>query len=53
MAGVTETVQIALRVPSEVRDELERIAERDDRNLSYIVRQAIRLYIEAQQKDAA
>ena len=53
MASVAETVQIALRVPVETRDELERIAERDDRNLSYIVRQAIRAYLEAQHQDAA
>lgn len=53
MASVTETVQIAARVPVDLRDKLEEIAERDDRNLSYLVRQAIKAYVEVREADAA
>lgn len=42
MASVTETAQIAARVPVDLIERLEAIAEFDDRTLSYVVRQALR-----------
>ena len=47
MASVTETVQIAARIPATLRDQLERIAKRRDRTVSYEIRQAIRTHVAA------
>lgn len=46
MASVSETTQIAARVPVELVERLERIAEADDRTVSYEVRQAIKAHVE-------
>jgi predicted transcriptional regulator len=53
VASVVETVQIAARVPVELRDQLEALAEEQDRSMSWVVRRAIREYVEAQEKEAA
>lgn len=53
MAGVTETVQIAARIPTNLRDELEKIAEREDRPLSYVLRQALKAHVEASKTKGA
>lgn len=53
MGDLAETVQIAARVPVELRDALERIGEDQDRNLSWLVRQALKAYVAEQDQDAA
>lgn len=46
MAGVTKTVQIAVRTDESLRDSLQEIAKTDDRQLSYVVRQALKEYVD-------
>lgn len=40
------TPQLTIRVPDDVRAELERIAAEKDRSLAYILLEAAKLYIE-------
>ena len=42
--------QINVRIPDEDRDKLEQIAQEQDRNISWLVRKAIQLYIQGQNK---
>lgn len=51
--GVEQTVQLAARVPEKLVDELTKIAEADDRTLSYVVRQALKEHVEKYTKAAA
>ena len=37
--------QLVARIPIEMRQELEQLAQEDDRSISYHVRQAIREYL--------
>lgn len=54
MGDLIDTVQIAARVPKSDRDALEAIAEREDRNLSYVIRRALRREVETNtEEDAA
>lgn len=54
MAGVAETTQLAARVPVDLLKQLQAVAEKHDRTLSYEVRQAIRAHVAFHnQKDAA
>ena len=53
MGDLIETVQIAARIPVELRDKLEELAKADDRNLSYLVRQALSAYVEARGQEEA
>lgn len=46
MASVTETTQIAARVPVELAEQLQRVAEDKDRTVSYEVRQAIKAHVD-------
>jgi predicted transcriptional regulator len=41
------TPQLTVRMPPEIRTELERIAKETDRSLAYIIIQACREYVEA------
>lgn len=45
MAAVTETAQIAARVPVDLIERAEAIAKADDRTLSYVVRLALKTYV--------
>ena len=40
------SAQIVVRVPTEMRDELRRLAERDERTVAQTVRLAIRRFLE-------
>ena len=42
--------QITVRIPDEDRNKLEQIAKEEDRKISYIVRKAIREYLDKQDK---
>lgn len=53
MASVTETVQIGVRVPKHIADELARIAESQDRTFSAEVRRALREYVQRERAEAA
>lgn len=46
MASVTETVQLAARVPVDLAERLAAVAKADDRTVSYAIRQAIREFVE-------
>lgn len=41
------SAQIVIRVPTEMRDELRRLAERDERTVAQTARLAIRRYLES------
>ncbi len=51
MPRVTETTQLAARVPVKLVKRLEKIAKADDRTLSYVVRVALREYADAVEND--
>ena len=53
MGDLIDTVHLAARIPAKDRDALQKIADADDRKLSYVVRQAIKAYIEAHEREAA
>lgn len=42
--------RIGIIIPDEMRDQLEEIAQEQDRNLSWIVRKALQQYIDGQQR---
>lgn len=46
MAGVVETTHLTARVPARLVDDLAKIAAADDRSVSYVVRQALREFVE-------
>lgn len=53
MADVTQTVQVAARVPSDLLARVEAVADADDRTVSYVIRQALVAYVQrAEQTDA-
>lgn len=41
---------VTIRIPTELKEKLMKIAKEDDRSLSYIIRLAIEQYIENQSK---
>jgi predicted transcriptional regulator len=49
----TQTERIDLRVDPELREALERIAVAKDRSLAWIVREALKRYVEEEQKRRA
>ena len=53
MDRVVETVQIAARIPADLRDQLEEIARRKDRTMSYELRQAVKAYVAAHEDEDA
>lgn len=46
MAAVTETTRIAARVPAELVERLARVADADNRTVSYEIRQALKVHVE-------
>lgn len=53
MTEVTQTVQLAARVPEDLVAALTEIAEADDRTLSYVVRQALKSFVENHSQEEA
>lgn len=53
MAAVTETVQIAARVPADLADRLAVLAEKAERSVSAELRVALRSYVEKAEREAA
>ena len=49
--GRTLTEAIRVRLSPELREDLERLAERDDRSVGAIVRRAIRDLLERERKE--
>lgn len=41
--------QINIRIPDEDKIKLEQIAQEEDRNISWLVRKAIQMYLEGRQ----
>ncbi len=50
---VIQTVQIAARIPSDLREQIEEIAKSHDRPFSYELRQALKAHVKANEQDAA
>lgn len=44
---------ISLRIPIELKDELDLVAKHLDRSVSWVVKQAIRQYVAAELKNVA
>lgn len=42
--------QHSIRIPSELSDELQQLADADDRSFNYMVEQALRAYVEMRRK---
>lgn len=53
MADVAETTQIAARVPVEMVEQLNAIADRNDRSTSAELRLALKAHIEAHREKGA
>lgn len=51
--AVTETTQVAARVPVDLVERLTRLAERNERSASAEVRLAIRAHVERAEQEAA
>jgi predicted transcriptional regulator len=53
--AVTQTVQIAARIPEDLEDALKDRAKEEDRTVSWLIRQALKEYVgyEPQKEDAA
>lgn len=50
---MTETVQIGVRVPKEIAEEIQRIAESQDRTFSAEVRRALREHVKRERREVA
>jgi metal-responsive CopG/Arc/MetJ family transcriptional regulator len=42
--------QHSIRIPSDLSDELQQLADADDRSFNYMVEQALRAYVESRRK---
>jgi predicted transcriptional regulator len=46
MLNMPKSVTISLAIPAELKEAIEKVAEKEERSLSWIVRKAIQEYLE-------